>query len=36
MVDATIHFGDCISGLQKEIGASDVDLMVSSIPFGAL
>jgi len=36
MVDATIHFGDCITGMQKEIGDSEVDLMVSSIPFGAL
>jgi hypothetical protein len=35
-VDAKIYFGDCISGMQEEIGASEVDCMVSSIPFGAL
>lgn len=33
---ATIHFGDCIQGMADKLGPDSVDLVVTSIPFGAL
>ena len=36
MIEATVHFGDCVSGIRKELEDNSIDCMISSIPFGSL
>ena len=35
-MNATIHFGDCITGMAEQLEPESIDLCVTSIPFGAL